>query len=289
MPIPLSGTSCCTLECSPVIGVGPTGAPGQDGIGTNGTDGVSAFTVTSANFTQPATSATVTVTVAENSWAVLGENVYIEGGGYYEITGLGGSTLITVENLDASGNVVAGTVVGAGAQVTPSGYVGPAGPVFSTAASEIVSGIAELATVAETNTGTDDLRIVTPLKLKTNLDTLLDTTTASYAAASSVSITPPVNCKVYTVYAALADNSGTPYVGNALLKSVNVSDGCLILFNISIADSADPTFRVYDETTAGTLIFEFTGDSVSALEIEALFVFRSSSGEWDLLGATIIE
>ncbi len=35
------------------------------------------------------------------------------------------------------------------------------------AASETVSGIAELATQAETDTGTDDLRIVTPLKLAT--------------------------------------------------------------------------------------------------------------------------
>ena len=37
-------------------------------------------------------------------------------------------------------------------------------------ASETVKGIAELATQAETNTGTDDLRIVTPLKLKTMAD-----------------------------------------------------------------------------------------------------------------------
>lgn len=37
-------------------------------------------------------------------------------------------------------------------------------------ATESVKGIAELATQAETNAGTDDLRIVTPLKLKTLLD-----------------------------------------------------------------------------------------------------------------------
>lgn len=37
----------------------------------------------------------------------------------------------------------------------------------SSAASETVSGIAELATQGETDTGTDDLRIVTPLKLAT--------------------------------------------------------------------------------------------------------------------------
>ena len=37
------------------------------------------------------------------------------------------------------------------------------------AATETNAGIAEIATQAETNTGTDDARIVTPLKLKTNL------------------------------------------------------------------------------------------------------------------------
>lgn len=38
-------------------------------------------------------------------------------------------------------------------------------------ATETSAGIAEIATQAETNTGTDDARIVTPLKLKTNLTT----------------------------------------------------------------------------------------------------------------------
>jgi hypothetical protein len=44
-----------------------------------------------------------------------------------------------------------------------------AGAVAPSAASEIVSGIAELATQAETNAGTDDARIVTPLKFQTRL------------------------------------------------------------------------------------------------------------------------
>lgn len=39
------------------------------------------------------------------------------------------------------------------------------------AATETTAGIAEIATQAETNTGTDDARIVSPLKLKTNLTT----------------------------------------------------------------------------------------------------------------------
>lgn len=45
-------------------------------------------------------------------------------------------------------------------------------------ATETTLGLAEIATQAETNTGTDDLRIVTPLKLKT----LLDARVGGYAA-----------------------------------------------------------------------------------------------------------
>jgi hypothetical protein len=39
------------------------------------------------------------------------------------------------------------------------------------AASETVAGIIEIATQAETDTGTDDLKAVTPLKLAAHLDT----------------------------------------------------------------------------------------------------------------------
>jgi hypothetical protein len=42
-----------------------------------------------------------------------------------------------------------------------------AGAIGGTPASETAKGIAELATQAETDAGTDDLRIVTPLKLAT--------------------------------------------------------------------------------------------------------------------------
>lgn len=59
-------------------------------------------------------------------------------------------------------------------QITVAGVIGTANIIWNTfgtaaaAASETVSGIAEIATQAETDAGTDDLRIVTPLKLKTS-------------------------------------------------------------------------------------------------------------------------
>ena len=54
-------------------------------------------------------------------------------------------------------------------------------------ATETVPGIAEIATQAETNTGTDDTKIVTPLKLKTFFDTAVGGYAANVGNGSSTS------------------------------------------------------------------------------------------------------
>lgn len=60
-------------------------------------------------------------------------------------------------------------------QITVAGTIGTANIIWNnfgtaaSAASETVSGIAEIATQVETDAGVDDLRIVTPLKLKTSV------------------------------------------------------------------------------------------------------------------------
>lgn len=62
------------------------------------------------------------------------------------------------------------------------------------AASETVAGIAEIATQAETDTGTDDLRIVTPLKLKTASFLLRRfAVTIGDGAATSIAVTHNLN------------------------------------------------------------------------------------------------
>lgn len=74
--------------------------------------------------------------------------------------------VVTVEEGTNAGTTYRQTVVNATLGTTSLSWT-----VFGTsagAASETSSGIAELATQAETDAGTDDLRIVTPLKLKTS-------------------------------------------------------------------------------------------------------------------------
>ena len=81
--------------------------------------------------------------------------------------------------IDAKGDLIAGTAadtparlaVGTNGQVLTADSAEATGVKWAAgggaAASETVAGIAELATQTETNTGTDDARIVTPLKLHT--------------------------------------------------------------------------------------------------------------------------
>ena len=92
----------------------------------------------------------------------MGGGTWSSGGNAYATTSDPG--IVTLSN-DIAGDAASLTLVPAVKSIKD--YVDAIAP----AASESVSGIAELATQAETNTGTDDARIVTPLKLTTFLAT----------------------------------------------------------------------------------------------------------------------
>lgn len=77
-------------------------------------------------------------------------------------TKAGTSVAVDVQVLSGSGSPAGWTVQ----LVGPRGIQGATGQAAPDA-SETVKGIAEIATQAETNTGTDDARLVTPLKLVT--------------------------------------------------------------------------------------------------------------------------
>lgn len=99
--------------------------------GPAGLNGSNAFTITTNSFVQPAVSSTVVVPVSASGqytgiWAVVGQNIYIEGGGYYEVTA-STTASITVENLGYTGNASVGATVATAANVSPAGLQGTSG------------------------------------------------------------------------------------------------------------------------------------------------------------------
>lgn len=110
---------------------GPTGTAGADG--TDGAAGSNAFTTTTAGFVMPAEAGSVTIAVSDSSWASVGQVVYINGAGHFEVTAAPTSTQLTIKNLEVTasseytGNVAPATAVGSGAKVSPAGLQGPAG------------------------------------------------------------------------------------------------------------------------------------------------------------------
>lgn len=95
-------------------------------VGPEGADGSSAFTNTTAQFIQPAVGSSVSVTVNDEEWANIGQNVFVEDGGYYEVVNIAASTL-SLENLGTPGNAAPSTVILTGAKVSPAGATGADG------------------------------------------------------------------------------------------------------------------------------------------------------------------
>ena len=108
----------------------------------------------------------------------------------------------------------------------------------SRTATETRTGIAELATQAETDAGTDDLRIVTPLKLKT----LLDNRTGGYAAniggaGTSYALSHGLN--TIDVIVMIKDNATLEEV----ITDVVITDAATVTVSFAVAPSAN-AYRV---------------------------------------------
>jgi hypothetical protein len=108
----------------------------------------------------------------------------------------------------------------------------------SRTATETRTGIAELATQAETDAGTDDARIVTPLKLKT----LLDNRTGGYAAniggaGTSYALSHGLN--TVDVIVMIKDNTTLEEV----ITDVVITDAATVTVSFAVAPSAN-AYRV---------------------------------------------
>jgi hypothetical protein len=147
-----SASNCCGVPCDETTTTqvpGPQGAAGADG--TNGVDGSDAYTTTTG-FTQPAVNGTVNVTVANSGIAALGVDVFVETGGYYEVTAIPDATHITLENRGYTANAPPTTAIPNGARVVIAGEKGLTGDVDANGALLIANDLSDLNNVASART-----------------------------------------------------------------------------------------------------------------------------------------
>src|SRR6185503_7673822 len=136
LPTTIRGADCCAPPCSDSTSsqvVGPKGDPGSPG--TNGVDGKNSFTALTANFTMPASLASASATVADSTWATVGQIVYVQNAGWLQVTAKTDSTHLTLKNLETAtaytDNVAPATVVPNGSTISPGGLQGPQGSASS--------------------------------------------------------------------------------------------------------------------------------------------------------------
>lgn len=116
-----SPTNCCQ-PCPEVQTVNVPGSPGPDGLpGTNGKDGSNAFTFTTADFVVPAIGSPVTILVLDSTWMTVGQNVFVQGAGYFSVTSKPSNLSATLTYLNYTGNTNTGNNIVSGAQVSPGG------------------------------------------------------------------------------------------------------------------------------------------------------------------------
>jgi len=136
----MGGTTCGT--CQRKIPASPAGLPGKN-----------AYTFLTESFTMPAAAASDTITVSNagqfgNRWAVVGQIIFIQGAGFFQVAAIVGTNQLTVTNLDYVGNAAPTSTIGSG------GYISPAGPIGATGTSggNGVNGTARLYEVLTTQT-----------------------------------------------------------------------------------------------------------------------------------------
>ncbi len=133
------------------------------------------------------------------------------------------------------------------------------------AASETVQGIIEIATQAETNTGTDDARAVTPLKMQTRVASLLTGKLNDYAALSPVSAT------------------------GAAIAFTGIDADDVILTNVAIShnNGSNTTFAIGYSTTGGapyTTIYLSAALAAANSYNSMFFITGLRSGRISLVG-----
>lgn len=153
-----SPSDCCDDLCDdPIVEniPGPQGDPGTDGVA--GADGDNAFTLTTNPFTQPGVNANVVVDVLNSDWSAVGQKIFVEAGGYYDVVNKPSSIQVVLENLGYDGNAAPAVVIPVSSMVSPGGVKG----VDGTSAAGDMLGANNLSDVASAATSRTNLGLGT--------------------------------------------------------------------------------------------------------------------------------
>lgn len=134
---------CCT-NCTTPIDVNVPGSPGADGAaGTDGTNGISSFSkVDGGTALVPSFGNANDVPLVDpsgNRWMAIGQIVFLEAYGYFQVTAKSGTATVTLLNLGYTGNINGdGTITFADQTlIVPGGLEGPAGALSGAAGGDL--------------------------------------------------------------------------------------------------------------------------------------------------------
>jgi hypothetical protein len=141
--IPSAQPCCNPCSVDGVVSVQVPGPAGADGIiGTDGTDGINAYTLVTTGFVMPAEGANVSVQVLNTSWMGIGQTLFVETAKWMQVVSITTGGIVVLKNLKNTGtnsyleNPAPGTAIPAGTKVSPGGLQG----VNATSAQEVFSG-----------------------------------------------------------------------------------------------------------------------------------------------------
>lgn len=103
---------------------GARGASGFSGYSGYSGNSSAAFSITSSSFVMPSSGNNVTINVDDSTWISVGQVVYIETAGYFEVLDTPTTTSVQIENLGYSGNAAGATVIATSQQLSPGGLQG---------------------------------------------------------------------------------------------------------------------------------------------------------------------
>lgn len=256
----------CPCPDNTVVQVpGVQGLPGT--AGAAGTNGVNAYTVTTANLTIPTTGATTTIAVANVSWMVVGQFLFISDGtnlAHFQVTSLQASPPVaTLKALGNNGDSAATTVIATGASVSPGGVQGSAAFVPLATNSAATGGSQNVtATPAQALAATLTLSGTAGKTYMLFARVRLDMVGATFAAQRNATLTLRRTNNT-------AANNGSTSIGTPIVTTVTYGMGELTILapyvTVAASDSLQPFISIDVIPSAGNLIV--VEASISAIEL----------------------